>query len=107
MNLMDATQWLAQDIVGFSDIHRFATRCRDAAAPHGRESAALVLLAQAAATFAERQEGVAVCTETVQAFLAELREHARRLSEASGGSDDALLAALNGFAAQVSKELVV
>jgi len=107
VNLQTATQWLSQDIVGFADIHRFAAQCRDAAAPQGRESAALILLAQAAATFTERQEGVAVTNETVRAFLADLRAQARQLSDASGASDSALLSALNRFAAQMSADLFV
>jgi hypothetical protein len=107
MNLLAATQWLAQDIAGFPDIHRFAAQCRDASAPHGRESAALILLVQAAATFAERQEGVAVSTETVRAFLVDLHAEAQQLSDASGKSDSALLSALNRFAARMSRELFV
>ncbi|CAB3770705.1 hypothetical protein [Paraburkholderia humisilvae] len=100
MKLLDATQWFAQDMVGFSDIHYFAARCRDTAASQGRESAALILLAHAASAFAERQEGVAVSTDTVHAFLVDLHEQAKRLNDAAGRSDDALLEALNSFAAQ-------
>ena len=107
MNLLAATQWLAQDIAGFSDIHRFAAQCRDASVPQGRDSTALILLAQGAATFAERQEGVAVSNQTVREFLADLHARAQQLSDASGESDTALLTALNRFAAQLSADLFV
>ncbi|HHL4081014.1 MULTISPECIES: hypothetical protein [unclassified Burkholderia] len=107
MNLSIANAWLAQDMVGFSDIHRFAERCRDASSSGGHEAAALVLLAQAAATFAERQEGIAVDQATVRTFLVNLRADVQRLSDASGESDAALLAALNHFAAGISQVLVV
>lgn len=107
MNLTTATQWLSQDIAGFSDIRRFAARCRDTSAPQGRESAALILLAQAAVTFTERLEDVAVSNETVRTFLAELREQARLLSVASAESDSGLLFALNRFAARMSADLFV
>jgi hypothetical protein len=107
MNLSIANAWLAQDMVGFSDIHRFAERCRDASSSGGHEAAALVLLAQAAATFAERQEGIAVDQATVRTFLVNLRADVQRLSDASEESDAALLAALNHFAAGISQALVV
>src|SRR5579859_3076528 len=107
MNLSMANAWLARNMVGFSDIHRFAEQCRDASSSCGREAAALILLAQAAATFAERQEGIAVDQATVRAFLDNLRAAVQRLSDASEQSDAALLAALNHFAAGVSQELFV
>lgn len=107
MNLSIANVWLAQDMVGFSDIRRFAERCRDASSSGGHEAAALVLLAQAAATFAERHEGIAVDRATVRTFLGNLRADVQRLSDASGESDAALLAELNHFAAGISQELFV
>lgn len=107
MDLQLAAQWLARDVVGFSEIHQFAEQCRTGAAAAGRESAALILLALAAATFAERQEGVAVSQQTVVAFLRELRSHAQRLSMASGESDSALLEQINRFAALESNEMLV
>jgi hypothetical protein len=107
MNLSIANAWLTQDMVGFSDIHRFAERCRDASSSGEHEAAALILVAQAAATFAERQEGTAVDQLTVRTFLMNLRADVQRLCDARADSDAAFLAALNRFAALLSKELFV
>ncbi|WP_207004614.1 hypothetical protein [Trinickia mobilis] len=107
MNLQLASAWLERTHVGFSDIHQFASQCRDAAAASGRESAALVLLAERAAAFTERHEGVAVSTGVVDEFLAELRQDASALKGASGASDAAFLEALNAFAAKLAPAMVV
>ena len=107
MDLQLASVWLERPHVGFSDIHQFATQCRDAAAASGRESAALVLLAERAAAFSERHEGVALSTEVVDEFLAGLRQDTRALKESSAGSDAAFLEALNRFAARLAPTIVV
>jgi hypothetical protein len=107
MNLQLASVWLERPHVGFSDIHRFATQCRDAAAVSGRESAALVLLAERAAAFSERHEGVAVSSEVMDEFLAELRQDTRALREASAASDAGFLEALNTFATKLAATIVV
>src|ERR1700744_2357879 len=107
MDLQLASVWLERPHVGFSDIPQFATQCRDAAAASGRESAALVLLAERAAAFSERHEGVALSTEVVDEFLAGLRQDTRALKESSAGSDAAFLEALNRFAARLAPTIVV
>ncbi|MFM0200654.1 hypothetical protein PQR53_12355 [Paraburkholderia fungorum] len=107
MNLQLASGWLERPHVGFSDIHQFATQCRDAAAVSGRESAALVLLAERAAAFSERHEGVAVSAEVMDDFLAELRKDTKALKDASVASDAAFLEALNAFATQLAPSIVV
>jgi hypothetical protein len=107
MNLQLASVWLERSHVGFSDIRHFASQCRDAAAASGRESAALVLLAERANAFSERHEGVAVSTGLVDEFLAELRNDTKALKEASEASDAAFLEALNAFAAKVAPAMVV
>jgi len=107
MDLQLASVWLERPHVGFSDIHQFATQCRDAAAASGRESAALVLLAERAAAFSERHEGVALSTEVVDEFLAGLRQDTRALKEASAASDAAFLEALNRFAARLAPTIVI
>ncbi|WP_233838434.1 hypothetical protein [Paraburkholderia sp. ZP32-5] len=107
MDLQLASVWLERPHVGFSDIHQFATQCRDAAAASGRESAALVLLAERAAAFSERHEGVALSTEVVDEFLAGLRQDTRALKESSAASDAAFLEALNRFAAKLAPAIVV
>jgi hypothetical protein len=107
MNLQLASVWLERPHVGFSDIQQFATQCRDAAAASGRESAALVLLAERAAAFSERHEGVAMSTEVVDEFLAGLRQDTKALKESSAASDAAFLEALNRFAARLAPAIVV
>jgi len=107
MNLQLASVWLERPHVGFSDIHQFASQCRDAAAVSGRESAALVLLAERAAAFSERHEGVAVSAGVVDEFLAELRKDTKVLKEASVASDAGFLEALNAFAAKLAPTIVV
>jgi len=107
MDLQLASVWLERPHVGFSDIHQFATQCRDAAAASGRESAALVLLAERAAAFSERHEGVAISTEVVDEFLAGLRQDTKALKESSAASDAAFLEALNRFAARLAPTIVV
>jgi hypothetical protein len=107
MNLQLASVWLEREHVGFADIHQFASQCRDAAQSATRESAALVLLAERAAAFTERYEGVAVSTEVVDEFLAEMRKETRLLKEASAASDAGFLDALNAFAARLAPSLVV
>jgi hypothetical protein len=105
MNLQLASAWLDRDILGFSDIHQFAAQCRDAAGTPSRESAAMILLAQFAATFAERQEGVAVSSDVVREFVVELHRDAVQLREASAASDAQFVEALNQFAARLAKDL--
>ena len=107
MNLQLASVWLGRSHVGFSDIHQFATQCRDAAAAAGRESAALVLLAEQAAAFSERHEGVAVSAEVMDEFLAELRKDTKALKDASTASDASFLEALNAFATRLAPTIVV
>jgi len=107
MDLQLASVWLERPHVGFSDIHQFATQCRDAAAASGRESAALVLLAERAAAFSDRHEGVAISTDVVDEFLAGLRQDTKALKESSAASDAAFLEALNRFAARLAPTIVV
>ena len=107
MNLQLASNWLERGSVGFSDIHQFAVQCRDASVPPNRESAAMMLLAQAAVTFAERQEGTAVSKEVVLEFLVHLHADAVRLRDASSTSDAALIAELNHFAARLAKDFCI
>jgi hypothetical protein len=104
MTLFEAMQWLSRDIAGFADLDAFAERCRCEAARGGREAAALVLLARAAAEFTERHEGMALPSGAMRAFLAGLHEQARRLGEAGTRGSDALLVALNDCAAYLADE---
>lgn len=106
MNLQLAGAWLEREHVGFSDIQRFATQCRDGARSAGRESAALVLLGERAASFSERYEGVAVSTDIVDSFLADLRKETHVLLDASKSGDDSFLFALNAFATRMAPDLV-
>jgi hypothetical protein len=106
MNLQLASAWLEREHVGFSDIQRFATQCRDGARNAGRESAALVLLGERAAAFSERYEGVAVSTDVVDEFLADLRKETHMLLTARQSSDDGFLSALNAFATRIAPDLV-
>ncbi|MBN4665493.1 hypothetical protein HUS70_07115 [Pandoraea nosoerga] len=105
MDLQLACAWLQRDTAGLSDIEDFAARCLHASRTATRESAALLLLAQAAQTFAERQSGVAANGETFHAFLARCKGHATMLRDAAAASDASFLAALNAFAAQLSSEV--
>ncbi|CAM2178707.1 TPA: hypothetical protein ACT5CR_002280 [Burkholderia cenocepacia] len=107
MNLGIANTWLEREHVGFSDIHEFASRCRDAAVVAGRESAALVLLAESATAFTERYEGIAISVGTVDEFLGKIRMEAKVLKEASKISDAALLKALNDFSAKLAPTIFV
>ena len=107
MNLQLASIWLDRAHVGFSDIHQFSAQCREAGTVAGRESAALVLLAQSAAAFSERHEGMAVSSSVMDEFLAELRKSTRALNEASAASDVDFLEALNAFAAKLATTIVV
>ncbi|WP_237165278.1 hypothetical protein [Pandoraea vervacti] len=105
MDLQLACAWLQRDTVGLSDIEDFAARCLNASGTATRESAALLLLAQAAQTFAERQTGVATSGDTFHAFLAHIRTYATRLRDAAAESDTRFLAALNHFATQSTTEV--
>ncbi|MEF3067361.1 hypothetical protein [Pandoraea apista] len=105
MDLQLACVWLQRDTVGLSDIEDFAARCLHASKTATRESAALLLLAQAAQTFAERQSGIAANGETFQAFLARTKAYATMLRDAAATSDASFLASLNGFAAQLTAEI--
>ncbi|WP_236721183.1 hypothetical protein [Pandoraea pnomenusa] len=105
MDLQLACAWLQRDTVGLSDIEDFAARCLTASRTATRESAALLLLAQAAQTFAERQSGVAVNGETFQAFLTGTKAHATTLRDAASASDARFLEALNDFAAQSTADV--
>jgi len=107
MNLQLASVWLERQHAGFSDLHHFATQLRDAAAASGRESAALLLLAERAAAFCERHEGAAVSTSVVDEFIAELRKDTLTLKHASEASDTAFLEALNAFATGLAPTMVV
>ncbi|WP_186275325.1 hypothetical protein [Burkholderia gladioli] len=103
MKLSEGVQWLAREIAGFAELEAFEACCRDAAGSAGREAAALLMIARAAAAFAERQDGVAVQAATMHAFLTRLHAEARQLNEASERSDAALFEALNRFAANLSR----
>lgn len=105
MDLQLACVWLQRDTVGLADIEDFATRCLNASKSATRESAALLLLAQAAQTFAERQSGIAANGETFQAFLARSKAYATMLRDAAAISDARFLASLNDFAAQLTTEV--
>ncbi len=105
MDLQLACAWLQRDTVGLSDIEDFAARCLTASRTATRESAALLLLAQAAQMFAERQSGVAVNGETFQAFLTGTKAHATTLRDAASASDARFLEALNDFAAQSTADV--
>ncbi|WP_237171406.1 hypothetical protein [Pandoraea pulmonicola] len=105
MDLQLAYAWLQRDTAGLSDIEDFAARCLHASHTATRESAALLLLAQAAQTFTERQSGVAANGETFHAFLARCRSYAMTLRDAAAASDASFLTALNTFAAQLSAEV--
>ncbi|MFW2273393.1 hypothetical protein [Burkholderia orbicola] len=107
MNLQIASAWLERAHVGFSDIHQFALQCRDAATAAGRESAALALLAERAAAFTERYEGIAIPVSVVDEFLGKMRLEVKVLKDASGVSDAALLEALNAFAAKLAPTIFV
>jgi hypothetical protein len=107
MKLELAGAWLKREHVGFSGIHQFAVQCREGARDTGRESAALVLLAERAAAFSERHEGVAVSTDVVDEFLSDLRRETQLLLDASTDSDESLLSALNAFATRLAPNLVV
>ncbi|WP_246174477.1 hypothetical protein [Pandoraea bronchicola] len=107
MDLQLACVWLQRDTVGLSDIEDFAARCLNASRTATRESAALLLLAQAAQTFVERQSGIAANGETFQAFLARSKAYATMLRDAAATSDASFLATLNGFAAQLTTEVYV
>ena len=107
MKLELASAWLKREHVGFSDIHQFAIQCRDGVRDAGRESAALVLLAERAAAFTERHEGVAVSTDVVDEFLSEMRRETQLLLDASKNSDEAFFSALNAFATRLAPKLVV
>ena len=105
MDLQLACAWLQRDTVGLSDIEDFAVRCLNASRTATRESAALLLLAQAAQTFSERQSGIATSGDTFHAFLARSKAQATMLRDAAIASDARFLAALNGFAAQLTTEV--
>ena len=107
MQLDLASAWLKREHVGFSEIHQFAAQCRDGARDARRESAALVLLAERAAAFSERHEGVAVSTDVVDEFLSEMRRETQVMLDASMGSDEAFLSALNAVATRLAPNLVV
>jgi hypothetical protein len=107
MNLQLAGAWLDRQHAGFSDIRQFISQCREASALGSRESAAMVLLAERAIAFCERYEGVAVATEIVDRFLAQMREDAHALSEACSGSDASFLASINALAARTAEDLAV
>jgi hypothetical protein len=107
MNLQLAGAWLDRQHAGFSDIRQFISQCREASALGSRESAAMVLLAERAIAFCERYEGVAVATEIVDRFLAQMREDAHALSEACSGSDAGFLASINALAARAAEDLAV
>lgn len=104
MDLQLANAWLQRDTVGLSEIEDFGARCLAASSDATRESAALLLLAQAAQTFVERQAGVAASHETYQGYLTRSRAHAALLRDAAAASDSRFVAALNGFAAQLSTD---
>ncbi|MCI3205874.1 MULTISPECIES: hypothetical protein [Pandoraea] len=105
MDLQLACAWLQRDTVGLSDIEDFAARCLNASRTATRESAALLLLAQAAQTFAERQSGMAISGDTFHAFLARTKTYATMLRDAAAESDASFLATLNHFAAQSTTEV--
>lgn len=105
MNLHLACAWLQRDTVGLTDIEDFAVRCLDASRTGTRESAALLLLAQAAQTFAERQSGMAANGETFQAFLTRSKAYATMLRDAAETSDANFLSTLNDFAAHLTTEV--
>ncbi|VVD90665.1 hypothetical protein PPN31114_01642 [Pandoraea pneumonica] len=107
MDLKLACAWLQRDTVGLSDIEDFAERCLNASRTPTRESAALLLLAQAAQAFAERQSGIATSSETLQAFLTRSKASATMLREAADASDAHFLATLNDFAAQFTSDVYV
>lgn len=107
MNLQLACAWLNRDIVGFSEIHQFAAQCCDAAREPTRESAALVLLAEAVGVFAERQEGGDISREAMREFLTQIHTQAAALRDASTDSDAQFVVALNRFAAFLAKDLYV
>ena len=105
MDLQLASAWLNRDIAGFSDIHEFAVRCRDGARTASRESAALVLLAQATTTFADRQEGMAISGDVMREFLTRLHLDAAQLRDAAASSDGQFVEALNQFASRLAQVL--
>jgi hypothetical protein len=107
MDLQLASVWLEREHVGFSDIHQFANLCRNASLTGTREAAALVLLAERAASFNERYEGIAVTNELVTEFLTEIRRETIALKQASADSDAKFIEALNLFAAQLAPMLFV
>jgi hypothetical protein len=107
MNLQLASVWLERRHAGFSDLHHFATQLRDAVATSGRESAALLLLAERAAAFCERHEGAAISTSVVDEFIADLRKDTLTLKSACDVSDAAFLDALNVFATGLAPSVVV
>lgn len=105
MDLKLACAWLQRDTVGLSDIEDFAARCLNASRAATRESAALLLLAQAAQAFTERQSGIATNGETFHAFLAHSKAYATKLRDAAESSDASFLATLNDFAAQFTRDV--
>ncbi|AKC72383.1 hypothetical protein [Pandoraea oxalativorans] len=105
MDLQLACAWLQRDTVGLSDIEDFAARCLNASRTATRESAALLLLAQAAQAFVERQSGIATNGETFHAFLTRSKTYATMLRDAAATSDASFLASLNQFAAQLTTEV--
>jgi hypothetical protein len=107
MDLQAASTWLERSHVGFSEIHKFAESCRLASLEQGHESAALVLLAERAANFAERYEGVAVCGQQVAEFLVEMRREAIAMRDARTESDAKFVEALNLVAARLANNLYV
>ncbi|MGC7403936.1 hypothetical protein ACPWR0_14180 [Pandoraea pneumonica] len=107
MDLKLACAWLQRDTVGLSDIEDFAARCLNASRTSTRESAALLLLAQAAQAFAERQSGIATNGETFHAFLTRSKTYATMLRDAAESSDAQFLATLNEFAAQFTSDVYV
>jgi uncharacterized hydantoinase/oxoprolinase family protein len=107
MQLELANAWLKRNHVGFSDIHQLVVKCRDGARDAGRESVALVLLAERAAAFSDRHEGVAVSADVVDEFLSEMRRETQFLLKASKSSDEMFLSALSAFAARLAPTLAV
>ena len=105
MYLQLASLWLNRPHAGFSDIHQFIEQCHQASLQVNHESAALAMLAQAAASFTDRYEGAAVSTDVVAQFLTQLRKSACALRDASAESDAEFLSALNAFAANLASDI--
>jgi hypothetical protein len=107
MDLQAASVWLERSHVGFSEIHQFAELCRTAALNGVRDSAALILLAERAAAFTDRHEGIAVSNDVVTDFLEEIRTETAALRDASAQSDERFVQALNVFASRLASNVFV